>query len=250
MEIASKQYGLIGYPLGHSFSKLYFTDKFEKEGITDCAYSLFPLTSIDDFPALLKSNPSLKGINVTIPYKEQVLPFVQVLTDEVKSIGAANCLAIKNNVITAHNTDITGFQQSFCKFLQPHHTKALILGTGGASKAIQYVLDKIGISFLIVSRHAGTSEKVITYDQLNSSIMQEYSVIINCSPVGMFPNEQLCPDIPYHLLTQHHYLYDLVYKPALTLFLQRGKEKNATVVNGYEMLIIQAEESWRIWNTV
>ena len=250
MAVPSKQYGLIGYPLGHSFSKTYFTDKFQQEGIGDCVYSLFPLASIDEFPSLLKSYPSLRGLNVTIPYKEQVLKYVHELSDEVKSIGAANCLSIKNNVITAHNTDITGFQESFCRFLQPEHTKALILGTGGASKAIQYVLDKIGISYLIVSRNGGSSGKVIAYDQLSSSIMQESTVIINCSPVGMYPADQLCPAIPYHLLTPYHYLYDLVYKPALTLFLQKGKDKKATTVNGYEMLLIQAEESWRIWNTV
>lgn len=243
-------YGLIGYPLGHSFSKKYFTEKFEREGIKDCMFEAFPIASIDEFPALLKANPDLKGLCVTIPYKEQVLKYIDELSEEVKAIGATNSISIKDNKLTAYNTDIAGFRQSFQKLVQPHHTKALVLGTGGASKAVQYVLHQLGIDYLIVSRNVSTTARLIRYQDINEALMNEYSVIINCSPVGMWPNENSCPAIPYELVTSKHYLYDLVYKPDETLFTQRGKNKGAITKNGYEMLLIQAEESWHIWNNI
>ena len=243
-----KLFGLIGYPLGHSFSKQYFTEKFEREGITDCAFEAFPIASIDEFTALLKNNSSLKGLSVTIPYKEQVLQFVDELTAEVKVIGAANSIKIDDGKLTAYNTDIVGFEKSFVKLLKPHHTKTLVLGTGGASKAVQYVLHNLSVDFLIVSRSKQNSNQ-ITYDEIDEAIMKEYPVIINCSPVGMYPNDSIAPAIPYQFISTNHYLYDLVYKPAETLFLKNGKEKGAAVQNGYEMLLIQAEESWRIWNS-
>ena len=244
-----KLFGLIGYPLGHSFSKQYFTEKFEREGITDCAFEAFPIASIDEFSALLKNNPALKGLSVTIPYKEQVLQFVDELSAEVKVIGAANSIKIDDGKLTAYNTDIVGFEKSFVKLLQPHHTKALVLGTGGASKAVQYVLRNLSVDFLIVSRNK-QADNQITYDEIDEAIMKEYSVIINCSPVGMHPNDNIAPSIPYQFISANHYLYDLVYKPAETLFLKNGKERGAAVQNGYEMLLIQAEESWRIWNNL
>jgi shikimate dehydrogenase len=242
-------YGLIGYPLGHSFSKKYFTEKFEREGIRDCKFEAFPIPSIDEFPALLKANPDLKGLCVTIPYKEQVLKFIHELSEEVKSIGATNSISIKDNKLTAYNTDIAGFRQSFQKLLQPHQTKTLVLGTGGASKAVQYVLKQLGINYLIVSRNLSATAGFIRYQDINEDLMNEYSVIINCTPVGMWPNETVCPDIPYEMISSKHYLYDLVYKPDETLFLQKGKKNGAVTKNGYEMLLIQAEESWRIWNS-
>lgn len=244
-----KLYGLIGYPLGHSFSKEYFTKKFEREGLTDCFFEAFPLKSITEFKELILGHPALKGLGVTIPYKQQVLTYVDEMSDEVKCIGATNSIKISGNKLIAYNTDIDGFEQSFVKQLQPVHTKALVLGTGGASKAVQYVLNKLGISFLVVSRNESQQEGFISYTRIVEKMMDEYKVIINCTPVGMQPNENTAPEIPYDLLTAQHYLYDLVYKPAHTLFLQKGEAVGATTKNGYDMLLIQAEASWKIWNS-
>ncbi|MEP7109942.1 MAG: shikimate dehydrogenase [Ferruginibacter sp.] len=244
-----KIYGLIGYPLGHSFSKQYFTDKFQREGLTDCFFEAFPIRSIHEFSDLLVANPLLKGLGVTIPYKEQVLQFVDELSDEVKYIGATNSIKITGNKLIAYNTDIIGFQQSFGKRLQPVHKKALVLGSGGASKAVQFVLNRSGFDFLVVTRKVISTDRYIHYNSIDQKLMAEYKVIINCTPVGMSPNENTAPDIPYHLITPAHYLYDLVYKPAKTLFLQKGEEMGAIVQNGYDMLLIQAEASWKIWNS-
>ena len=241
-------YGIIGFPLTHSFSKQYFSEKIEREGIVDAKYEAYPLHSIAEFPELLKANPLLRGLSVTIPYKEHVLQFVNHLSDEVKQIGATNCINIRNGVLTAYNTDIIGFEESFVKKLKPQHTKALVLGTGGASKAVQYVLNKLGIDFLVVSRNESEKDNFIQYKELTSDIINEYTIIINCTPLGMSPDEDTCPDIPYDLLTTNHYLFDLVYKPAKTLFLLKGEEMGAVICNGYEMLIIQAEANWKIWN--
>jgi shikimate dehydrogenase len=243
-----KTYGIIGYPLTHSFSQKYFTEKIEREGVVDAVFNTFPLTTIEDLPALLGNNPSLKGLAVTIPYKEKVLQYVTHLSEEVKQIGAANCIKVGENALTAYNTDIIGFEKSFVKKLQTQHKKALVLGTGGASKAVQYVLKKLSIEFLIVSRNKHATENCIRYNQLKDAVIAEYNIIINTTPLGMSPDENTCPDIPYHLLTTNHYLYDLVYAPAKTLFLQKGEEQGAVIENGFEMLIIQAEENWRIWN--
>ena len=243
-----KAYGIIGFPLTHSFSKQYFTEKIERESIADAAYHTFPLNTIEEFPFLLRDNPSLKGLSVTIPYKEQVLQYITHLSDEVKEIGATNCIKIREGKLTAYNTDIIGFEQSFVKNLKPNHKKALILGTGGSSKAVQYVLKKLGIEFLVVSRNENAAENFIQYNQITKDILHGYNIIVNATPLGMSPDEETCPIIPYNLLTPHHYLYDLVYKPAKTLFLQKGEQQGATIKNGYEMLIIQAEENWRIWN--
>ena len=248
-----KLYGLIGYPLGHSFSKKYFTEKFQQEGIIDCSYELFPISSITDLPSLLISNPNLKGLNVTIPYKEQVLQFINETTDAVKNIGAANTVKIHRDKLIAHNTDVIGFEISLLKKLKPptsyRDKKVLILGTGGSSKAVQYVFKKLGIDFLLVTRNYNSSPGTIHYSMIDEVIMNQYHLIINCTPVGMFPNEDKCPDLPYEYLTKHHYLFDLIYKPEKTLFLKKGEDKGAMIQNGYEMLIIQAEESWKIWNT-
>ena len=244
-----KLFGLIGYPLGHSFSKQYFTEKFEREGLTDCFFEAFPIKSINEFRDLLRSNPQLKGLGVTIPYKEQVLEYIDEFSDEVKFIGATNSIKITGNKLIAYNTDIIGFEQSFSKLLKPMHKKALVLGTGGASKAIQYVLRKLGLDFLVVTRNELVKNGFIQYKDIDQKIMGEYSILINCTPVGTSPNEHEAPQLPYHLLTADHYLYDLVYKPAKTLFLQKGELQGATIQNGYDMLLIQAEASWKIWNS-
>lgn len=241
-------YGTIGFPLTHSFSRQYFTEKIEREGIADAAYFSFPLTTIEEFPAFLNNNPSLKGLSVTIPYKEKILKYATQLSEEVKQIGAANCITIRGNELTAYNTDIIGFEKSFVKNLKPDHKKALVLVTGGASKAVQYVLKKLGIDFLVVSRKENAAENFIQYNQINKAIITEYNIIINTTPLGMSPAEDTCPDLPYSLLTTDNYLFDLVYKPAKTLFLQKGEQQGAVIINGFEMLLIQAEENWARWN--
>ncbi len=243
-----KLYGLIGYPLGHSFSKQYFTQKFELEGLKDCFFEAFPIKSITEFNNVLDANPDLKGLGVTIPFKEQVLPFVDEQSEEVRFIGATNSIKITGKKLIAYNTDIIGFEQSFIKALQPSHTRALVLGTGGASKAVQYVLRKLGIPYLVVTRNEILNEGFMNYSAIDEKVMDENRIIINCTPVGMSPNENATPELPYHLITRNHYLYDLVYKPAKTLFLQKGEAMGAIIENGYEMLLIQAEASWKIWN--
>jgi shikimate dehydrogenase len=243
-----KMYGLIGFPLTHSFSQKYFTEKFEREGIPDTSYGNFPLKSIPEFPELLKTYPAIRGLNVTIPYKEQVLQYVNHSSEEVKETGASNCIKIYNGELYAYNTDIIGFRESFLKKIKPHHKKALILGSGGSSKAVQYVLNKLGIDFLIVSRTNNGKERSIQYGQLSREILNEFTGIINCTPLGMSPNEESCPGIPYSFLTPEHYLFDLVYNPAKTQFLKKGEKQGATTENGYEMLVLQAEASWKIWN--
>ncbi len=244
---AKKLYGLIGYPLGHSFSKQFFLEKFEREGLSDCSFELFPIASIDEFPALMAAYPALKGMAVTIPYKEKVLPFVQAQSDEVQQIGAANCIKIQKGLLTAYNTDIIGFEKSFVPLLKPHHKQALVLGTGGAAKAVQYVLKQLAIPFTTVSRTTG--EGVIAYENINEQLMQHNTIIINCTPVGMYPDEAGFPAIPYDWVTAQHYLYDMVYRPAETVFLQKGKECGATVKNGFEMLELQAIANWHLWNS-
>lgn len=240
-------FGLIGHPLSHSFSKKYFTEKFDKLGLADCRYELFPLSAIDELPALLASNPELEGINVTIPYKKEVLKF---LDDSAVPAGlhACNCIRIEKGKLTGYNTDAIGFEKSIGALLKPWHSHALVLGNGGAAEAVMYVLSKLGISFEVVSRslHKGST---LTYDKLNKAIIEKSTVIVNTTPLGMYPKVEACPEIPYEFLTDQHLLYDLVYNPAETLFLQKGKQKGATIKNGEEMLILQAEESWTIWNS-
>lgn len=242
-------YGLIGYPLGHSFSKQYFREKFEKDGLGDCYFELFPLENINEYPKLIQQQKNIKGLCVTIPYKQTIIPFLQSVNEEAIIVGAVNCIKILSGEMIGYNTDIIGFEKSFVPLLKPYHTKALVLGTGGASKAVQYVLNKLQIPFLLVSRNM-EGKNIISYTDLNESLLKEYTIIINSSPVGMAPNENVMPDIPYQFITAQHYLYDLVYKPEETKFLQQGKLKNATIKNGYEMLILQAEENWRIWNVI
>ncbi len=244
-----KLYGLIGYPLGHSFSKKYFTNKFESERLGDCYFELFPLKNIRDFPGLLEKKSNLNGLAVTIPYKELILPFLDSVSHEATIIGAVNCIQFKNGFLFGHNTDVVGFEKSFLPLLQSHHQKALILGTGGASKAVQYILNKHHIPFTLVSRTEDVKKGIINYESVSPQIMSEHLIIINCSPVGMVPNQTAKPAIPYQCLSNQHYLYDLVYGPQDTAFLTEGRSRGADAKDGYEMLELQAEENWRIWNS-
>ena len=240
-----KQFGLIGYPLGHSFSKNYFEEKFAKENLQGCSFELFPIEKVETFIEIISNNKNLQGLAVTIPHKEAVMPLLTEISDAAKAIGAVNCLKIIEGKTIGYNTDVIGFEKSLLPLLQPHNTKALVLGTGGASKAVQYVLKKLGILFLLVSRNK--TDDTITYENISTEIIQTHTLIINTTPLGMSPNEQGFADIAYHLLSPKHLLYDLVYKPEKTLFLQKGEEQGCVIKNGFEMLILQAEENWEIW---
>ncbi len=241
-------YGLIGNPLGHSFSKKYFTEKFEKENLDDCRFELYPLSAISEFPFLISTVKDLKGLAVTIPYKESVIAFLDDVDEEAKKIGAVNCIKITTNKLTGYNTDVIGFERSLKPLLQQHHTKALILGSGGSSKAVQYVLNKLQIAFLVVTRNEIRAEGFINYHAVDEHIINDHPLIINCTPVGMFPNEAEQPLLPYHFLNKKNILFDLIYRPVETRFLASGKQYGAIIKNGLEMLLIQAEENWRIWN--
>ena len=242
-----RAFGLIGYPLGHSFSKKYFTDKFEREGITGNAYELYPIEEIGELEELLLSTPDLEGLNVTIPYKEQVIGFLDSMSPVVEEIGACNCIHIQDGRLMGHNTDVIGFSKSLLPKLKPHHNKALLLGTGGSSKAVAYVLKELGIAFLQVSRTP--TEGMIGYEEIDQSMLETHTLLINTTPVGMYPNIEKAPAIPYAFIGPDHYLFDLVYNPERTRFLQEGALRGATVENGSEMLVIQAEASWEIWNS-
>jgi len=241
-----KVFGLIGYPLSHSFSKGFFAEKFQKEGISDCIYENFPLEDISQFPALLEQQPDLRGLNVTIPYKEAVLPWLDELSPAAEQIKAVNCIQFHEGIRIGFNTDVMGFKRSLQPLLKPHHTNALVLGTGGAAKAVMFVLQKLNIPYTVVSRRA--HDGIITYDTLDKDIMTAHTIIINTSPLGMYPQVDAAPPIPYELITKHHLLYDLIYNPAETLFLKQGAAKGAAIKNGHEMLVLQAEASWDIWN--
>lgn len=242
-----KQFGLIGFPLGHSFSKRYFTEKFDREGV-DAQYDLYPLSKVEDFEAL-KENDALCGVNVTIPYKEQIFKYLDEVDETAAKIGAVNVVKFIRSQgslkLKGYNSDAIGFQESIKPFLQPYHTKALILGTGGASKAIDYTLRKLGLETIFVSRTAKSN--VLSYEMLSAEIMDECLVIVNASPVGTFPHVDECPNIPYQLLTDKHFLFDAVYNPAETLFLKKAWEMGAKGINGEAMLVGQAEAAWDIW---
>ncbi|MES2139873.1 MAG: shikimate dehydrogenase [Bacteroidota bacterium] len=275
----NKTFGLIGSPLSHSFSKKYFSEKFVKENIDGCEYNLYPIDNIDQLPQLITDNPALCGLNVTIPYKESVIPFLDDLDETAKAVGAVNCIKIvspkskiqnpKSKILIGYNTDVFGFRQSIKPFLEIQHERALILGTGGASKAVAYVLKEIGIECYFVSRsknqesrsnppdkmvvRAGNQDsgaKIFLYEELTDYIISAFKLIVNTTPVGMYPNVNVAPEIPYQSLLPSHLLYDLVYNPAETEFLKRGKSQGASTVNGLSMLHQQAEEAWRIWNTI
>jgi len=239
-------FGLIGYPLTHSFSKNYFAEKFKKEGISDCRYENFQLANINDLPKTITENPDLQGLNVTIPHKESVLQFLDGSNELVKQTGACNCIKMVDGKLIGYNTDVIGFEKSLLTKLKPEHKNALILGTGGAAKAVEFVLKKNGISYKKVSRQF--SENNFIYEQLTPGIVKESMLIINTTPMGMYPNTNEIPPLPYEAITSKHFLFDLIYNPEKTLFLKQGEEQGAISQNGYEMLVYQAEESWTIWN--
>lgn len=238
------QYGIIGYPLTHTFSPGYFNEKFRAENI-DAAYHTFPLHRIEDITGLLRDNPGLNGLNVTIPYKKAIIPFLDVLDAGAQHIMAVNCIDIRNGIKKGYNTDAIGFRDSLKPLLQPHHTHALVLGTGGASLAVKWALYELGIQTQSVSRTGGHG--LYAYADLDKDIMEQHTLVVNTTPLGMSPNTGAYPNLPYHLLTSRHLLYDLVYNPAETLFLQKGKEQGAIIKNGLEMLYLQAEAGWKIW---
>ena len=244
------KYGLIGYPLGHSFSKSFFTDKFSSEGI-NAEYVNYELPSIEDFPVIVNSFKELKGLNITIPYKEKVLPYLDSVSKEAREIGAVNVVRIehKGSGIRLHgyNSDVIGFCDSIEPLLKPHHKKALILGTGGSSKAVHYALaNKFGLETVFVSRYERPD--TVTYQDITADAVHEYEVIVNCTPVGMYPHNDDAPNIPYEALTENNLLFDLIYNPDPTEFLKRGTARGAQTKSGLEMLILQAMASWRFWN--
>lgn len=245
-----KKFGLVGYPLGHSFSRNFFNDKFEGEKI-NAEYLNFEIPAITYFPDIIELNPELMGLNVTIPYKQQVMEFLDEVTPEARAIGAVNVVRIdrsgKTPKLTGYNSDVIGFVRSIEPLIRDHHKKALILGTGGASKAIKYGLEKkLGIETILVSRVK--RDNCITYEDITPEVLKEYEIIVNCTPKGMYPHTDECPDIPYEHLTYNNLLYDLVYNPEETLFMKRGAQYGAVVKNGLEMLILQALASWEFWN--
>jgi shikimate dehydrogenase len=241
-----RNFGLLGKHIDYSFSRGYFKDKFEINKL-DCSYNNFDLEKIEDFEAL-KSTAQLSGLNVTIPYKQDVIPYLDAIDLEAQEIGAVNTIKFENGKLTGYNTDHYGFEHSLKPHLKPLHKKALILGTGGASKAVAFALRKLGIYFEYVSRTQSSAVKY-TYESLSKKGIKDYQIIINCTPLGTFPNITKCPQIPYEQITSNHLLFDLIYNPEETLFLKQGKKNNATTLNGLEMLRLQAEKSWEIWNS-
>ncbi|WP_299336856.1 shikimate dehydrogenase [uncultured Psychroserpens sp.] len=240
--------GLLGKDISYSFSAGYFTKKFEEERLA-FTYENFDMEAISEFPNLIRNNPDIVGLNVTIPYKEQIIPFLDSLDKKAKKIGAVNTITFDNKGrLRGYNTDCYGFKKSIKPYLKKHHKKALILGTGGASKAIAYTLKKLNIKFDYVSRTKKEHAK-FTYDSLTADDINTYKLIINCSPVGTHPDIEACPDIPYTAITDQHLLYDLIYNPKETKFLAQGKRQNAQISNGYQMLVYQAEKAWEIWNS-
>lgn len=245
-----KKLGLVGYPLGHSFSKKFYLDKFEKEQITGVNYDLYPTEELENFQSIYSGDSDFHGFNVTIPHKRNVMAFLHELSPEAEEIKAVNCVRIERRdgkaFLKGFNTDAFGFEQSLKPLLTPEHNKALVFGNGGAAQAVYYSLKKLNIPYKIVSRSKANGD--LTYSDLTADIINEHKLLINCSPVGTFPNVNECPDIPYEAVTEHHLLYDLIYNPEETLFLRKGKERGAAIKNGYEMLVLQAEKNWTIWN--
>ena len=245
-----EKYGLIGFPLGHSFSISYFNQKFSDEGI-DARYENFEIPSIDQLQEIIDSNPELRGLNVTIPYKEKVIEFLDSVTPEAQAIGAVNVIKVKHEgksiKLKGYNSDVIGFTQSIEPMLdKKRHKKALILGTGGASKAVNYGLKSLGLETVYVSRYE--SPGTIQYDKITPEVVKEYNVIVNCTPLGMYPKTEECPELPYEAMDQHTILYDLIYNPNETLFMKRGAQYGAQTKNGLEMLLLQAFASWEFWH--
>ena len=243
------KYGLIGYPLGHSFSINYFNEKFKNENI-DAEYINFEIPTIDSLPEVLALNPELRGLNVTIPYKEKVISFLDAVSPEARAIGAVNVIRVEHKCnatrLKGYNSDVIGFTKSIEPLLERFHKKALILGTGGASKAINYGLKSLGLETIFVSRYERPG--TIQYDKITPDVVKEYNVIVNCTPCGMYPHTDECPELPYEAMDSKNLLYDLLYNPDQTLFMKKGAARGATVKNGLEMLLLQAFASWEFWN--
>lgn len=243
-----KEYALIGFPLKHSFSQKYFTNKFAAEEIKDCSYELYEIPDIQEFPKLLQQHPNLHGVNVTIPYKESVIPFLDELDEEAAKIGAVNVIKIEAGKTKGYNSDYQGFMQSLQKFyLYNSQSQALVFGTGGAAKAVTAALNHLNISYKLVSRHRQPGQ--LHYEDITPDLLSAYSLLINTTPLGTYPEVDTCLALPYESLSPQHYLYDLVYNPAETLFLRKGREAGAHIKNGSEMLALQAEVAWQIWNS-
>lgn len=240
-------FGLIGKNINYSFSVAYFSDKFQKENITDVLYKNFDIPDVTYFLQILKKHKDLKGLNVTIPYKQEIIPYLDKLSRKAEEVGAVNTIKItKKGKLKGYNTDVYGFKKSLKPFLKPHHKKALVLGTGGASKAVIYVLEKLGLEYKIVSRNP--EENQLSYADISQEVMQEYMVVINCTPLGTSPNVEQCPELNYDYFTDKHLAFDLIYNPAETTFLRKAKQQGASIQNGYQMLVFQAEKAWEIWN--
>ena len=243
------KFGLIGKDISYSFSKKYFTEKFKELDLNTFKYNNYDLPEIEEFPFIMyHREDDFKGFNVTIPYKQSIIKYLDEVDEDAKNIGAVNTIKVtSDNRLIGYNTDVYGFKKSIEPLLQAHHTKALILGTGGASKAVAYALKKLGIEFEFVSRNV--SDNSFLYTSLNQQIIQEYTIIINCSPLGTHPNIEHSPNIPYKYISEKHLLFDLIYNPSQTKFLKEGSMRGAQIKNGHEMLELQAEKSWEIWNS-
>ena len=241
-----KTYGLIGFPLTHSFSVSYFADKFAKENFTDCVYRNFPIESIEELPDLIR-NETLSGFNISIPYKEAVIEYLDDIDPTAEAIDAVNCVKINNGKLTGYNTDVFGFRESLKRYIGDKKPKALILGTGGSSKAVSHALTELDIPFSFVSRRK--KAEWYTYNDITEDVIQTHHLIINTTPLGMFPNTDASALVPYSFLTPEHYLYDLIYNPVQTMFLKQGDEYGAQTKNGLEMLHLQAEKNWAIWDS-
>ncbi|RKR07087.1 shikimate dehydrogenase [Maribacter vaceletii] len=244
-----KQYkfGLVGKDISYSFSRGYFSDKFKNMGLHNYSYVNFDLENIEEFPEIIQKSEVINGFNVTIPYKEAVMPFLQSLDTDAKKIGAVNTIKITEQGLKGYNTDTYGFKHTILPHLKEHHKKALILGTGGASKAVAFVFKELGIEFTFVSRNSGANK--LSYQELTKTVLEDYTVIVNCTPLGTHPNILEKPAIPYNHITKKHLLFDLIYNPEKTAFLRAGEAQGAAICNGQKMLELQAEKSWEIWNS-
>ncbi|MDG1573218.1 shikimate dehydrogenase [Robiginitalea sp. M366] len=242
-----RRFGLVGRNIGYSFSRGYFARKFEAMGLTDCQYENFDLQDLSGFAALLANTPDLCGLNVTIPYKQEVIPFLDALDPVAEAIGAVNTIRFKDGQAIGHNTDAAGFRESLKPLLRPEDRKALVLGTGGASRAVSYVLAELGLEATLVSRNPETGQ--LGYAELDARALESFQVLVNCTPLGTHPATDRCPPLPYDALGPSHLLYDLIYNPPLTTFLRHGQQAGCRFKNGLEMLEIQAERAWDLWNT-
>lgn len=243
------KYGLLGYPLGHSFSRKFFMDKFDKENIA-AEFVNYELEEVTAMKEIIKKTPELKGFAITIPHKKDIIPLLDETDNAIDKIGAVNCVKVSRTgesiLLKGYNTDVIGFEDSFKPFLQPSHKKALILGTGGASLAVRYVLEKLGVEYELVSRRK--TYKTLFYNDINADMMSQVQIIVNTTPLGMYPHVAACPELPYESVNSNHYFYDLVYNPKETLFLSKAKAQGATIKAGMDMLELQAEANWKIWN--